>query len=110
MLFRSTPKSLEVTVRPDVEATYRIDFIGTLKGFDPNSEAIRDKDGKKRPITRRYSPAIGVVLKSAEATTATYEFTRQELYVRARITSSRQHPNPSEPGEFERAWTQPVRP
>ena len=31
-----------------------------------------------------------------------------DLYVRARVTSTKKHPNPSELGEFERAWVQPV--
>ncbi|MFO1040589.1 MAG: hypothetical protein U0941_02335 [Planctomycetaceae bacterium] len=106
----STKNSLSVVVQPDPEATYRIDFIGTPKGFDPNSEPYRGKDGKKLGVTRKYSSEIGQVLKSVDGTKATYEFTGKELYVRARITSSRKHPNPSVPGEFERAWTQPVRP
>ena len=106
----ATPKSLSITVRPDPDATYRIDFIGTLKGFDRNSEPIRDTMGKKLPNTRRYSSEIGTVLKSVNDTTGKYDFTGEELYVRARITSTRVHPNPSVPGEFERAWTQPVRP
>ena len=106
----STKASLSVGVQPDPDATYRIDFIGTPKGFDPNSEPYRDKDGKKLAVTRKYSSEIGQVLKSVDGTKATYEFTGKELYVRARITSSRKHPNPSARGEFERAWTQPVRP
>jgi hypothetical protein len=106
----ATAKSLTITVRPDPEATYTIDFLGTRSGFDPKSEPVRDKDGNELPVTRKYSPDIGAVLKSMNATSAKYEFTGDELYVRARITSSRPHPNPSAVGESERAWTQPVRP
>ncbi len=106
----STPKSLRVTVRPDPGTTYRIDFIGTLEGFDRGSEAVRDKEGRKLPVTRRYSSEIGSILKSVNETSGTYEFTGNELYVRARVTSSRKHPNPSTLGEFERAWTQPIKP
>ncbi len=106
----STKKSLSVTVRPDPEATYKIDFIGTAKGFDRTSEPVLDKLGKELRVTRKYSPQIGTVLKSVDGPSGTYEFTGNELYVRARVTSSRKHPNPSVPGEFERAWTQPVRP
>ena len=105
----STKKSLSVTVRPDPDATYKIDFIGTAKGFDRTSEPVLDKLGKELPATRKYSPQIGTVLKSVDGPSGTYEFTGNELYVRARITSSRKHPNPSVPGEFERGWTQPVR-
>lgn len=107
----STPgKSLGLTVRSDPNITYRIDFIGTMKGFDRDSEPVRDNMGRKLPVTRRYSSEIGTVFKSVDGTTGSYDFTGDELYVRARVTSSRKHPNPSEPGEFERAWTQPVRP
>ncbi|MBS0207129.1 MAG: hypothetical protein JSS49_29995 [Planctomycetes bacterium] len=103
-------KSISVTVKPDPDATYRIDFIGTRKGFDHNSEPVRDKVGKKRHATRRYSSEIGAILKSVNDSTATYEFTGEELFVRARVTSSRKHPNPSAVGEFECAWTQPTVP
>lgn len=106
----SSSQSLKVVVRPDPGATYRIDFIGTRKNFDSSSEPVRDKDGTELPVTRRYSSEIGQVFKSVNDATAFYEFTGDELYVRARITSSRKHPNPGAPGEFERAWTQPVRP
>ena len=105
----ATAKSLTVTVRPDLDATYTIDFLGTRKNFDPKSESVKDKDGKELPVTRKYSDTIGATLKSVQGTSAKYEFTGDELYVRARITSSRQHPNPSTVGESERAWTQPVR-
>jgi hypothetical protein len=106
----TTPKSIGITVQPDSDATYTIEFIGTRKGFDSKSTAVLDKDGKELPVTRRYSTDIGAVLKTVNATSATYDFTGDELYVRARVTSSRPHPNPSALGEFERAWTQPVRP
>ena len=84
----ATAKSLTVAVRPDPEATYTIDFLGTRKNFDPKSEPVRDKDGKELPVTRSYSPDIGAVLKTVQGTSAKYEFTGDEPYVRARITSS----------------------
>ncbi len=58
--------------------------------------------------TRRYIDDIGRVLQAAKGTEATYMFAPDDLYVRARITSTKKHPNPSEPVEFERAWTQPA--
>ena len=106
----TTAKSLTVTVRPAPDATYTIEFIGTRKGVSMQSEPTRDKSGNEVRATRKYSPDIGQVLKSSPAATASYDFQGDELYVRARITSSRLHLNPSTVGEFERAWTQPVRP
>jgi hypothetical protein len=105
----STTAGLKLAVQAESGVTYKIDFIGTRKGFDPKSEPVVDKDGKELPITRKYSDDIGRVLKTVDGTAAEYQFTGDELYVRARVTSSRQHPNPSEPGDYEQAWTQPVR-
>ena len=106
----ATAKSIAITVRPDADATYTIDFIGTRKNFDPKSEPVRDKNGQELNVTRKYSDTIGAVLKTVSGATAKYDFSGDELYVRARITSSRNHPNPSTIGEPEQAWTQPVRP
>ena len=105
-----TSQSFEIDVRPDADASYTIEFIGTRKGFDPTSEPVVDKEGNGLLVTRRYSDEIGEVLKSETGNSATYTFAGDELYVRARITSSRKHPNPSVIGDFEQAWTQPVRP
>jgi hypothetical protein len=43
-----------------------------------------------------------------EGEQASYRFGSKDLYVRARVTSTKKHPNPSEIGDFERAWVQPV--
>lgn len=100
--------------RIDVEAAdiegvdYRIEFIGTLAGYDRRSEPVTDAEGKEIRATRRYSDDIGKVLKTVHGRKASYELQGNEIYVRARVTSTRRHPNPSEPGEFERAWVQPV--
>ena len=39
---------------------------------------------------------------------ATYRRTGDELYVRARVTSSELHPRPYREGDRQHAWTQPV--
>ena len=55
-----------------------------------------------------YSDDIGTVLAEVEGPAPSYTFTGDELYVRARITSSQPHPNPSEPNDTTMAWTQPA--
>lgn len=104
----SSKDGLEVAVKADADVKYSIEFLGTRRGFDTKSEPALDKEGKEIRATRRYSDDIGKVLAKVEGTTASYRFTGDELYVRARITSSRKHPNPSEIDELERAWTQPA--
>ncbi len=105
----SSDQGLEVEVKADPSADYAIEFIGTLKGFDATSQPVVDKNGKTVRTTRRYSKDVGRVLQTVKGTKASYRFKGEELYVRAKITSSRNHPNPSEVGEFVRAWTQPVK-
>ena len=98
--------SLEVSAEPG--ATYTIQFVGTRAGHDTASVAVADSTG--RPVTRRYSPQIGEVLAEVRGTSAEYTMRGDELYVRARVVSSRPKANESYPGEVEMAWTQPVRP
>jgi hypothetical protein len=104
----SGPNGLNVEVDPEPGARYRIDFIGTRAAFDRKSQPVRDSAGKEVRTTRRYSDQIGKVLQSVEGETAKYQFGPSDLYVRARVTSTKKHPNPSELGEFEKAWVQPV--
>ena len=54
--------------------------------------------------------AGGEVLLETQQNPARYEFTGDELFVRAVVTSSRDHPDPYRAGDKEQAWTQPVRP
>ena len=50
----------------------------------------------------------GRVLATAEGTSAQYAFAGDELYVRARIVSSKHKEGVLSPDEMEQAWTQPV--
>jgi len=83
-------------------------FIGTRKGFDRASEPVLDKKGEPLTVTRRYSKHIGEVLAEVKGTNPGYPLKGDEIYVRARITSSKLKANPYVKGEFERAWTQPL--
>ncbi len=104
----SSTEGLEVSIKADADVTYSIEFIGTRRGFDSKSEPVLDKEGQEVRATRRYSDDIGKVFCRIDGHAAKYCFQGDELYVRARIMSSRKHPNPSEVGELERAWTQPI--
>lgn len=104
----SGPRGLSLQIAEEPGVTYRTEFIGTRRGYDATSTPVLDKDGNEIRATRHYSADIGTILATQEGTTARYEFRGDEIYVRARVTSSKLHPNPSELGEFERAWVQPV--
>ena len=64
--------------------------------------------GEPLAVTRRYSKDIGAVLAEVKGTTPGYGLKGDEIYVRARITSSKLKANPYVKDEFERAWTQPL--
>lgn len=105
----SSPAGIEVQVRPEAGVDYTIDFIGTRAGYDATSAPVPDQNGNSDRITRRYSSDVGRVLQTVSGTRAQYGFDERDLYVRARVTSTKKHPNPSAVGEYERAWCQPVR-
>lgn len=105
---QSDSTGLELEIDPQAGAAYEIEFVGTRKGYDPAGTPVTDKAGKPVLTTQRYSADIGRVLKSVRGTTARYEFQADDIYVRVRVISSLPHPNPSSPGEPQRAWVQPA--
>jgi hypothetical protein len=98
--------ALEIKAEAGVE--YVIDFIGTRKGYDRKTVAVKAADGSEPRVTRRYSAEVGVVLASAKGTKAEYVLKGDELYVRARVTSSKPMQSSPVGGEVEKAWTQPL--
>ena len=88
--------------------TYTTEFIGTRKGFDRTNAQVFGDSGETLRVTRSYSKDIGTVLATAEGASASYTLKGDEIYVRARITSSKPKADPYRAGEFERAWTQPL--
>ena len=98
--------ALEIKAEAGVE--YVIDFIGTRKGYDRKTVAVKAADGSEPRVTRRYSAEVGVVLASAKGTKAEYILKGDELYVRARVTSSKPMQSSPVGGEVEKAWTQPL--
>ena len=103
-------RSYVVNVKPEAGVTYEIQFIGTRKGFDAKNEPIRNAAGEKLRITHRYSDDIGAVLKKVSGSRAKYEFKGDELFVRAKVISSKPQKDPIAEGDLETAWTQPVIP
>jgi hypothetical protein len=101
-------EDVSLVVDAEEGVTYTIQFIGTRRGYPP-AERIAEP-GRRASVRYRYSDAIGEVLAEVEGTSATYEFAGDELYVRAKVASSRPKVNPYRAGETEVAWTQPVRP
>jgi hypothetical protein len=99
---------MAIEVEPVEGETYTTEFIGTRQGYDPNSRPAIDADGNEICTTRCYSDDIGEVLATVEGTKARYEFAGDEIYVRARVTSSAEPDNSNGEDGKKTAWVQPV--
>jgi hypothetical protein len=85
-------RTLSLAIAPVEGVTFTTTFIGTRKGYD----ATADRTG------------IGEVFATVEGLNPSFTMPEDALYLRATVTSSRKHPNPSFEGQTEQAWIQPV--
>jgi hypothetical protein len=104
---RMTNGTLAVDIQAEKGVTYTTEFFATLKDADLDSKPTTDNDGKELDVTRRYSADVGKVVATSTELQSSYKLTGKELYVRAKVTSSKPHPNPYQKGDVEVAWTQP---
>lgn len=108
---RRGDRELTVEIQAEPGVDYVTTFIGTRRGYDPTSQIMpppANEGARKSLPHRRYSKDVGTVLAEVRGPRASYVFRGDELYVRARVTSSKSKPNASVPDEVECAWTQPV--
>ncbi len=103
-------KTLSVKIDAKEEGTYRIEFLGTKKDYDPTCRTIDVEKGPRNPARKIdvYSDDIGVVLDKFEGVEGSYTLKPNDLYVRAKIVKLGPDLQPdwqSAPA----AWTQPYR-
>lgn len=101
-----TNHTLAVEIRAEPGVTYTTQFIGTRRGYDPASQIIGEPG--KTLQHRRYSKDVGAILSEVKGLKAAYTLTGDEIYVRAKVISSKAKPNASVEDEVECAWTQPL--
>jgi hypothetical protein len=101
---------LTVKVEPETKVTYTIQFIGTRRPIDWRTKPVIGTNGHQLATTQLYSSGIGSVLAEERGPLASYACKGDELYVRAKIVSSKAKENGVIIGERETAWTQPVQP
>jgi hypothetical protein len=105
---RRDAKTLLVEVDPDPDVTYTIQFIGTRRGFDPTGRPAPATKTDAPPASMIYSPQIGEILAESKGASATYTLDGDEIYVRAKVLSSKPKRNGYRGDEMEVAWTQPL--
>ena len=101
---------LRLAIRAEEGVRYKTRFIATLRRTALTSEPRRGLDNQPLDVTRLYSADVGKVVAESEDRNPRYRFTGEEWYVRAKVISTKPHPNPHEKGDVEVAWTQPFVP
>lgn len=91
--FDPEKRVLTLEIADQKGTAYTTEFVGTRAGYD----ASADKD-----------TGIGEVFATEEGRKVSCRVPDDAYYLRATVTSSRKHPDPSFPGQREQAWTQPV--
>ena len=94
---------------PEQGVSYTIEFVGTKRGtaLDGREQTGLPPDAPGR-ATRVYGDKIGTTFSSIQGTKARYVAKGDEIYVRARVVSTKLHSNPYAEGDREMAWTQPL--
>ncbi len=102
-------EGLSIRIRVEEGVQYRTLFTGTRKGYDRSTEEVTTGENDAA-VLRRYSGDIGEILAEVEGPNPTYRFHGDEMYVRAKVISTKLKTNPYREGEYEAAWVQPVVP
>ena len=109
-----TDGRINLAVKSKPGTDYVIEFIGTTKDADLKGKGKKaphthkDSEEHDHKIVYSYSKDIGRVLKSIKGTSASYQLSGNEIYVRARVISTTMQDNPYATGDKEMAWTQPI--
>lgn len=118
-------RSSELSENAIISAMKRGDFYSssgvTIRDFSHTDQHYQiDLDGREGEVlTTRFIGTrvidgvlgpVGEVLMETTDARPEYTFGWDELYVRAMVTSSLEHPDPAQPGDHQSAWLQPWTP
>ena len=103
--FDATTGKIRIEISRQKGVEFETRFMGTPKDYDLSSDP--GVAGQKSD-NRTYSDEVGKTFATIKGRSVEFQMTGNELYVRATISSSRKHPNPSFEGQVEQAWIQPV--
>lgn len=92
-------KTLSLSIRSERGATYKTQFIATIKANDAKTST---------PGVLPAAEDIGRIVATSDSLTPSYKLSGNEYYVRAVVTSSLPPVDPSFDQQKEQAWSQPV--
>jgi hypothetical protein len=106
--FDAKARRLEIEIEAECGVTYATRFIGTPRDVPLAARERVDDKGQPLVTTKKYPAAVGKTFGVVVGPRPSYQLSGEELYVRAVITSTKSHPDPTHKGQFEQAWTQPL--
>src|SRR6185503_4480422 len=86
---RVSTNALAIDIEAEPGVTYVTQFVGTRISFDRTAESGQRPAGTVAPVTRYYSGDIGTVLVEVPGLQPQYTFRGDEIYVRAKVISSK---------------------
>ena len=101
---RREKSKYSVKIEAESGVSYLTRFIGTRKGFNNASEPVRAPNGEALRVTHRYSAEVGTILAEVSGNDPTYQLKGDEIYVRAKVVSSKPKTNAATKDELEMAW------
>ncbi len=111
-------RTLAIRIKPNKEGHYRIEFVGTKKGYDPTAKNLNIPSRADSPahIVEAYSDQIGQTLAVVDGLEGSYTLQDCDLYVRAKayrvgagnVVLGSDYPIDA-PLNSDAAWTQPYR-
>lgn len=103
-----TDNVLRIRIHQEPGASYTTRIVGTAVDYDASTREVPSPAGDPHPVRIAHSSDVGKTFTSIEGVEVVYPLTGKELYVRAVVSSSQAHPNPTYAGQPQMAWTQPV--
>jgi hypothetical protein len=100
--------TLAIDIQPESDVQYTTQFIGTKRDYQRVSADRHDNP--EQILQPKHSDEIGIILDEQSGLHPGYKLTGKELYVRAKVISTKKHGNPIENFDVEVAWVQPVLP
>lgn len=105
-----TGNKLMIEIKPEKGVEYTTEFIGTIKNTDLTAHPVTGQEGEEiANTTLSYSSEVGKILSTSKSLTPSYTYTGDELYVRARVTSTADQidPNTGKVLGKQKVWVQP---
>ncbi|MEO8272328.1 MAG: hypothetical protein ABI557_21650 [Aureliella sp.] len=103
--YNAATKTLSLDIQAVDGVEFTTEFVATLQ--PPKQESSAESDAlPKLPAAED----IGKVVAISTSLAPSYAFQGNEVYVRARVTSSAAHVDPNVPDQLQQAWTQPIVP